>query len=95
MSNKTKVLYIGMTNNLTRRMYEYKNKINPGFTAKYNVDQLVYYEEVENELAARRREKQLKRWLREKKIKLIKSMNPVWKDLADFVDGIMEKNESS
>ena len=65
-----------------------------GFTAKYNINKLVYFEEVENELIARKREKQLKGWLREKKIKLIESINPDWKDLiAPFLDGIMGKEK--
>jgi putative endonuclease len=92
MSSKAKVLYVGMTNNIERRMYEHKNKMNIGFTAKYNVNKLVYYEEVENELTARKREKQLKGWLREKKIRLIEAMNSEWNDLiAPFLDGIMGK----
>lgn len=92
MSSMSKVLYVGMTNNLARRMYEHKNKMNIGFTAKYNVNKLVYFEEVENEIIARKLEKQLKGWLREKKIKLIESSNPNWNDLiAPFLDGIMGK----
>ncbi len=92
MSSKAKVLYVGMTNNLARRMYEHKNKMNIGFTARYNVNQLVYFEEVENELAALKREKQLKGWTREKKLKLIESVNPNWDDLAgNFMDEILGK----
>ncbi|MBI1936623.1 MAG: GIY-YIG nuclease family protein [Ignavibacteriales bacterium] len=82
MSSKGKVLYTGMTNNLARRVYEHKNKINRGFTAQYNVDSLVYYEEVDNEAVAAKREKQIKAWLREKKIKLIEQRNPEWEDLS-------------
>jgi putative endonuclease len=90
MSSKAKVLYIGMTNNVARRMYEHKNKMKRGFTAKYNVDNLVYFEEVETELAARKKEKRLKGWLREKKRKLIETTNPQWKDsAAPFLDDIM------
>jgi putative endonuclease len=92
MSSKTRVLYVGMTNNLFRRMYEHKNKINMGFTARYNVDKLVYFEEVENEIIARNKEKQIKGWLREKKIKLIENLNPEWKDLsAPIMDKIICK----
>lgn len=95
LSSKAKVLYVGMTNNLARRMYEHKNKLNPGFTAKYNVDSLVYFEEVENEMAAKKREKQIKGWLREKKIKLIESKNPEWRDLsASFLDRVLGKPET-
>lgn len=82
MSSKGKVLYTGMTNNLARRIYEHKNKINHGFTAQYNIDSLVYYEEVDDELAAKKREKQIKGWLREKKIKLIEQKNLQWEDLS-------------
>ncbi len=56
LSSRTKVLYVGMTNNLARRVYEHKNKMNEGFTAKYNVDKLVYFEEVENEISAKKLE---------------------------------------
>lgn len=56
LSSKNKVLYVGMTNNLARRLYEHKNKLNVGFTAKYNVYRLVYFEEVDNEIIAKKRE---------------------------------------
>ncbi|MEW5842042.1 MAG: GIY-YIG nuclease family protein [Bacteroidota bacterium] len=82
MSSKAKVLYVGMTNNLARRVYEHKNKINIGFTAKYNVNSLVYFEETGNEISARKREKQIKGWLRKKKINLIETTNPNWDDLS-------------
>lgn len=92
MSSKARVLYVGMTNNLPRRMYEHKNKINIGFTAKYNVNQLVYFEEVENRIAAIKRERQLKGWLRKRKIELIENKNPNWDDLIDdFLDKILGK----
>lgn len=83
LSSKNRVLYTGMTNNLARRIYEHKNKMNIGFTAKYNVDRLVYFEEVENETKAKKREKQIKGWVREKKINLIETFNPSWEDLSD------------
>lgn len=60
MSSKTRVLYTGKTNNLARRVYEHKNKMNHGFTAQYNIDSLVYYEEVDDDVAASKREKQIK-----------------------------------
>lgn len=92
MSSKAKVLYVGMTNNLPRRMYEHKNKMNFGFTAKYNVNQLFYFEEVENRVSALKREKQIKGWLRIKKIELIEMKNPDWNDLIDdFLDKILGK----
>ena len=74
-------LYIGVTNNLIRRVYEHKNKITDGFTAKYNLDRLVYYEIYESEIEAIKREKTLKSWLRDWKIDLINKFNPEWKDL--------------
>jgi putative endonuclease len=76
-------LYIGVTSNLERRLYEHKNKLVPGFTAKYNISRLVYFETTEDALSAFEREKQLKGWLRSKKITLIESGNPHWKDLAE------------
>lgn len=92
MSSKNKVLYVGMTNNLARRMYEHKNKMNVGFTAKYNVDRLVYFEEADTELKAKKREKQLKGWLKEKKIKLIETKNPMWEDLSEpWMDKLLGK----
>jgi len=77
------VLYIGVTNNLIKRIWEHKNKVAPGFTAKYNVDKLVYYENYSDINEAIKREKQLKRWSRKKKIDLIKPFDPTWKDLYE------------
>ena len=82
MTNKSKTLYIGITNNLSHRVYEHKQKLAKGFTEKYNIGQLVYYEITTDVKSALTREKQLKRWRREKKIGLIKSLNPGWKDLS-------------
>ncbi|MBA4421392.1 MAG: endonuclease [Anaerolinea sp.] len=82
LASKSRVLYIGVTNDLMRRMYEHKNKLVAGFTARYNVDRLVYCEDTANILDAIAREKQLKGWLRIKKIKLIESINPGWDDLS-------------
>jgi putative endonuclease len=83
MTNPSKTLYTGVTNNLMRRVYEHKNKLVQGFTSKYNIHILVYYESTSNVHAALAREKQIKGWLREKKIGLINSMNPEWKDLSE------------
>jgi putative endonuclease len=77
-----KVMYIGITNNLRRRMYEHKNKLVDGFTKKYNVNKLVYYEQTTDVRAAIAREKEIKKWRREKKDKLVMSMNSEWKDLS-------------
>ena len=81
MSNFSKTLYIGVTNDLERRVYEHKQKLTEGFTKKYNVTMLVYFEETNDVNAAIEREKELKGWRRKRKIALIESMNPEWKDL--------------
>ena len=75
-------LYIGVTSNLQRRIWEHKNKVVEGFTKKYNVDKLIYYELTDSIESAINREKQLKRWHRNWKINLIKKMNPEFKDLS-------------
>ncbi len=74
--------YIGVTNDLTRRVYEHKNKIVKGFTNQYNLTKLVYYEEGSNGKDAIMREKQLKNWHRQWKITLIRSINPTMKDMS-------------
>jgi len=76
------VLYIGLTNDLVRRLAEHKVKVVPGFTKTYGVIMLVYYEEHSSILEARTREAVLKRWRRTWKIKLIETLNPEWRDLA-------------
>ena len=83
MTNTSRTLYTGVTNNLMRRVHEHKNKLVPGFTSKYNIQFLVYYEAGADIRAAFAREKQIKGWLRAKKIALIDSMNAEWKDLAE------------
>jgi putative endonuclease len=82
MTNKSKTLYTGVTSNLIKRVYEHKQKQVKGFTKKYNIKYLVHYEETNNVMSAIRREKQIKGWLRKKKIELIKSVNPKWQDLS-------------
>lgn len=82
MTNKwNTVLYTGITNDLKRRVYEHKEKIVAGFTKKYNLDKLVYHEVFEDPENAITREKQIKAGPRNKKIKLIESINPKWRDL--------------
>ena len=78
-----KVLYTGVTNNLERRLYEHRNKLVDGFTKKYNVNKLVYFDLSENVESAIQREKQIKGWTRRKKNALIESVNPDWHDLSD------------
>ena len=82
-SKKNGVLYIGITNDLIRRVYEHKNNIIPGFTKKYNVHNLVYFETFNDSYLAIQREKRLKKWNRAWKIRLIEKDNPEWKDLYD------------
>jgi len=82
MINKSGTLYTGVTNDLLRRVYEHKHKLIPGFTSKYNITRLVYYEATTDIRAAIAREKQIKGWLRSKKIALIEAVNPTWKDLS-------------
>ncbi len=82
-SQRNGTLYIGVTNDLIRRMTEHKSKLVPGFTRKYGVDKLVYFEEYGSILEARARECSLKRWQRAWKLKLIEKMNPQWRDLTD------------
>jgi putative endonuclease len=82
LSNISKMLYIGVTNNIERRVYEHKQKLVPGFAAKYNLHRLVYLEAFGHIGDAIAREKQIKGWLRAKKIALIEAQNPTWQDLA-------------
>ena len=76
------VMYIGVTNELERRVYEHKNKLIKGFTEKYNINKLVYFEETQDVIAAIDREKEIKKWRRDKKNQLVNYMNPQWKDLS-------------
>ena len=85
LTNKSRTLYVGMTNNLERRVYEHKNKLVPGFTSKYNLDILLYYEQTADVISAIAREKQIKGWTRSKKIALIESQNPKWLDLSNQI----------
>ena len=78
-----RVMYVGVTNNLIRRLEEHRNKLVKGFTEKYNVNKLVYFEETDDVVSALAREKEIKRWRREKKDNLVTSMNPEWKDLCE------------
>jgi len=83
LTNKSnQVLYIGVTNSLERRMYEHKNKMIDGFTKRYNLTKLVYFEETSDVRSAIEKEKKLKNWHRDWKIKLINDFNPEWKDLS-------------
>ena len=82
MSNASKTLYIGVTNDIDRRVYEHRNKTTDGFTKRYNITKLVYFEIFNDITQAITRETELKGWLRKKKIALIATMNPKWDDLS-------------
>jgi putative endonuclease len=82
-SHRNGTLYIGVTNDIVRRVYEHKNNLIKGFTEKYKVHHLVYVEETDDVGAALLREKQLKKWKRSWKLRLIESINPEWKDLYE------------
>ncbi len=83
MNQRNTVLYIGITSDLSKRIWDHKQKIVPGFTQRYNIDKLVYYEMYNESMLAIEREKQLKRWRREKKLWLIQKENPTRRDLSD------------
>ena len=83
MTNVTGMLYTGVTNDLERRVYEHKNKLVKGFTSRYNLNKLVFFESTDDITIAIAREKQIKGWLRKKKVALIETMNPKWNDLSE------------
>lgn len=86
-SRRHGTLYIGVTNDLARRVYEHKTKQNPGFAATYGVDRLVWYETYERIVEAIDREKALKKWRRDWKVRLIEEFNPEWSDLYASLAG--------
>ena len=83
LANRSQTLYVGVTNNLKRRVWQHRQGEIEGFTRRYRIDTLVYFELFGDVYAAIVREKQIKRWRREKKIRLIASENPNWRDLSD------------
>lgn len=83
MASKSRTLYTGVTNDLHRRVCEHKNDLIPGFTSKYRIHRLVYYEHLTNVSSAITRENEIKGWSRSKKVALIELENPVWEDLAE------------
>jgi putative endonuclease len=93
MASVRRTLYVGVTNNLARRVWEHKQGLVPGFTAKYNCKRLVFYEGTNDVTAAIEREKQIKGWTRSKKIALIESQNPDWRDLSEH-DMVADKHPS-
>ena len=84
-SRRNGTLYLGVTNNLVRRVYEHKNKVVPGFTSRYGVDRLVWFECYDDPENAIAREKDIKKWRRAWKLRLIEQMNPDWRELYDEI----------
>jgi putative endonuclease len=84
-SRKHGTLYLGMTNNLVRRVHEHKTKIIPGFASRYRVDRLVWFECYDDPLSVITREKDIKKWRRDWKIRLIEDTNPDWLDRYDMI----------
>ena len=82
MASRGKTLYVGVTHNLDRRVFEHKSGLIAGFISKYKVTKLVYHEDNSDVQAAIAREKQLKPWRRSKKVALVESVNPLWEDVA-------------
>ena len=82
LASKSRRLYVGVTNDLERRLFEHKAKLVDGFTKQYSIDRLVYFEQTTDVLSAITREKQIKSWRRSKKISLIETINPSWEDLS-------------
>ena len=83
MASNSGTLYVGMTNSLERRVYQHKHKVFEGFTSRYDVNRLVYFETFGDVRDAIAREKQIKHWRRSKKLELIESVNPKWEDLSE------------
>ena len=82
LASKSRRLYLGMTSDLESRVWQHKTKAMPGHSARYNIDRLVYFEDFQDVNQAIDREKQVKKWRREKKVMLIETMNPTWRDLS-------------
>jgi len=83
MGSESGTLYVGMTSEIKKRVYEHKNHLIPGFTDKYNIDRLLYVETMGEPTSAINREKQIKAWRREKKVALIDSQNIAWNDISE------------
>jgi putative endonuclease len=83
MTNRSRTLYVGITNDLERRVHEHRAKLTPGFTSRYRIDRLVHYEVTGDVLSAIRREKEIKGWVRSRKIALVEAVNPGWADLSE------------
>lgn len=86
LANRHRTIYVGMTNDLQRRIHEHKHRLVPGFTSRYGIDRLVYFESGGNALGVIAREKELKGWRRSRKVSLIEQENPEWRDLSEDWD---------
>ena len=87
MASRSRTLFTGVTNNLERRVYEHKNKLVHGFTTRYNIKRLVFFEATDDVLSATAREKEIQGWTRAKKVALIEASNPTWVDLSAQWEG--------
>ena len=94
LASRSRTLYVGVTGDLARRLFEHKTHAVPGFTARYRIDRLVHFEETSDVYAALTREKQIKSWGRAKKLQLIESANPTWQDLCAGWYGASEADSS-
>ena len=83
LANRYRTIYVGMTNDLQRRLFEHKQRLAPGFTSRYGIDRLVHVEVGSDVYGIRARERQIKGWVRRRKIELIEQDNPEWRDLSD------------
>jgi putative endonuclease len=83
LASRSRTLYVGVTNDLERRIYEHRHRRVDGFSSRYRIGRPVHFEETDDAMAALQREKQIKGWLRSKKVALIESVNPTWEDLSD------------
>jgi len=95
MASKTRVIYVGVTNEVVRRVWEHRSGAIPGFTRRYGLDKLVYHEACAGPTGAIAREKQIKGWARVKKVAMIESMNPEWKNLAENWFGAVSSDDPS
>ena len=95
LTNRSGTLFVGMTSDLIGRMCQHRNRVHDGFTSRYHVDRLVFVEEHARADDAIAREKQIKRWGREKKIALIESKNPTWRDLSTGLNQHALRNQDS
>jgi putative endonuclease len=83
LASRSRTLYVGVTRDLVRRLHEHRSGLIPGFTSRYHIHRLVYFETTNDVRAAIAREKQIKGWVRERKVELITSANPTWRDLSE------------